>query len=67
MTYSEARTVEIGDVLRTDWGDGGEVVAVLDTGLSMIFTLWRQDHATVRVHSSHAWRSISLGSRVEAA
>ena len=50
--------MQAGEVLGTDWGDVGEVVAALDTGQSMIFVLWRPDLPAVRVHSSHAWRAV---------
>lgn len=59
MQYDEALTVAEGDVVRTDWGDEGEVMAALDTGCSVLFTLWHPDGSdggrTSRVHNSHAW------------
>ena len=56
MTYSEACGVAPGAVLRTDWGDVGEVVGAFDTSLPVIFTLWRKHGPALLVHSSHAWR-----------
>ena len=56
MHYDVTRTVAEGDTVRTDFDDVGEVIAIIDTGVSRIFTLWRPDERVTRVHSSHAWR-----------
>ena len=39
MTYEQAMTVREGDKLVTRYGDVGEVLSILDRGISVHFTL----------------------------